>query len=211
MKKLSIRILFLFISALSSNLTNGQIILLRGQNNGPLPENFISSGQYYYKDVYNYLNFYVGTWEYVNGNEKFQITISKVVNYHEVDSYLNLDFYEDGVVLQYRKYLNNQLIFESPAYENPNFYCEEGHILKGRIMDYGRLTRTLYKDPFNTEVWRQGGNPIIPICRITKHPLDFDKVKFNLSLPEADDYDYQTYNGQPFFSIPNDIILTKVN
>lgn len=187
-----------------------QNIIIRGAANGNLPENFQSLGQYYYKDVNNYLDWFVGTWEYVNGNEKFQITLTKVINYHHIDTSLNFDFYDDGIVLQYRKYLNNQLTFESPNYQMPDFHSEDGNLLKGRIRDYGRLTKTLYK-PFSNSVWIQGGYPLAPICRISKHPLEYNKIKFSLGLMEALEYDYETYAGQSYYSIPNNIIMTKVN
>ena len=199
------------IALLASLDSNSQIIITRSNDGTILPQNFQSTGEYYYKDVNNYLDWFVGTWEYVNGNEKFQITLTKVVEYHLINNYLNLNFYKDGIVLQYRTYLNNQLTFESPSYENPDFYCEDGNLLSGRIMDYGRLTRTLYKDPFNTEVWIPGGTPMPTDCDITKHPLDNNKIKFSLNFFEGQRYDSQTYLGQPVHSIPNNIVLTKVN
>jgi hypothetical protein len=191
---------------------SSQNIIIRGIDNGNLPENFKSTGNYYYKDVYNYLDWFVGTWEYVNGNEKFQIVLTKVINYHNVDTYLNFDFNEDGIVLQYRKYINNQLIFESPLYEDPDFDSEDGNELKGSLFDYGRLTKTLYKDePFNTQVWIPGGTPMPTLCFIKKHPLENNKIKFSLNFFESHSYDAQAYAGQPVYSIPNNIVMTKVN
>ncbi len=189
-----------------------QNIIIRGAANGNLPENFKSTGNYYYKDVYNYLDGFVGTWEYVHGNEKFQIILTKVINYHYIDTYLNFDFYEDGIVLKYRKYVNNQLIFESPDYDKPEFVSEDGNELKGTLFDYGRLTKTLYKDePFNTSVWIPGGTPMPTVCLIKRIPLENNKIKFDLYFFEGHNYDSATYSGQPTHSIPDGVIMTKVN
>jgi hypothetical protein len=202
----------LFIALVITSCAMSQTIIVRGQDNGNLPEDFLSSGNYYYKDVNNYLDNFTGTWEYINGNEKFEIILTKVVQYHVVNTNLNLDYYEDGITIQYKKYTNNNLSFESPTYQNPNFISTDGIILKGWIKDYGRISKTLYL-PFSTEVYEQGGDPIAPHCRITKQPEqqgEPPKVSFNLDLTGTDNYDKETYEGQPTFSIPNDVILTKV-
>jgi len=191
--------------------TNSQIILDRSIKNDNLPENFDNSGNYYYKDVHQYLEWFEGTWEYVNGNEKFEITLTKVIEYHEVEPQLNLNFYEDGIVLQYRKYVDNQLTFESPAYQDPNFFCIDGNNLEGNIQDYGRISKSTYM-PLTNLLLRQGGNPIYPFCTISKIPLENNKVKFLLNDSYFQNYyDFETYAGQPYYSIPDNIVMSKVN
>lgn len=91
MKKLYIKILIIVNVLFFTLMIKSQTVIVRGENNGPLPDNFLSSGQYYYKDVNNYLDSFTGTWEYVNGNEKFQIILTKVVKYHTVLSKINLN------------------------------------------------------------------------------------------------------------------------
>jgi len=121
-----------------------QTVIVWGQKNLNVPDNFLSTGQYYYKDVHNYLLPFVGTWEYVNGNEKFQIILSKIVKYHLLDTDLNYNFYKDGVSIQYKKFTNNNLVYESPIINKPTFRSDNGYKLEGYMKDYGRLTRTVY-------------------------------------------------------------------
>lgn len=47
---------------------------MAGDNNN-YPDNYLSNGEYYIKDINNNLDIFTGTWEYVNGNEKFQIIL----------------------------------------------------------------------------------------------------------------------------------------
>lgn len=213
MKNIFIKFSFLLTLCLYSCNTNSQIIITRGGNNGNLPQNFKSTGQYYYKDVNNYLDNFVGTWEYINGNEKFQIILTKITNFHSIDTDLNLNFYEDGIVLQYKKYTNNVLTFESPIYNDPNFRTTNGVKLEGSLSDYGRITKTVVLPPSNL-VWHQGGEPIYPRCDIEKLANQPNKISFKLhSGPEHGHkgYDKETYAGQPTYSIPNNIIMDKVN
>ena len=180
------------------------------------PHGYLGTGQYYIKDINNYLDNFTGTWEYVNGNEKFQIVLTKVIKYHVIEPLLDLNFYEDGIVLRYKKFVNNSLIFESPNYEMPDFISRDGLLLKGGIYDYGRITKTIYM-PFprnSTEVYMPGGQPIYPHCwieRLMTLRTEPKKIKFSLSLTGTINYDRATYAGQPTFSIPNDIVMVKVN
>lgn len=218
MKNIYLKIIFLLPLFLCSNLSISQIIIKRGEKgiNGVLPPDYNRTGQYYYKDVDNYLDNFTGTWEYVNGNEKFQIVLTKVIKYHVIEPLLDLNFYEDGIVLRYKKFVNNSLIFESPNYEMPDFSSTDGLLLKGNIKDYGRITKTIYMPyPRNsTEVRWQGGHPIYPHCwieRLMTLRTEPKKIKFSLSLTGTINYDRTTYAGQPTFSIPNDIVMVKVN
>ncbi len=196
--------------------SNGQIPIVWGGNNGNLPNNFKSSGNYYYKDIPNYLNNFVGTWEYVNGNEKFQIILSKVTFYHCINNELNYDFYEDGIVLIYKKFLNNNLIFESPNYENPNFRSLDGITLEGSVYDYERVTKsTYYPQILGGGLLKAGGEYYYPDCTIEKLSNSIGqlpKIKFSLNFSPliSGKNRNDIYNGMPTFSIPNDIIMTKV-
>lgn len=215
MKNIFLKATFILIICLYSCNSNSQVIIKRGEKgiNGVLPDDFQSSGNYYYKDVDNYLNNFTGTWEYVNGNEKFHIILTKVIKYHVVMPDINLNFYEDGIVLRYKKFVNNNLVFESPDYENPEFSSTDGLLLKGYVKDYGRITKTIYY-PLSNSIRRLGGQPINPICRIERLMTlrtEPKKIKFSLSLLDTPNYDNETYTGQPLFSIPNDVVMVKIN
>jgi len=151
---------------------HSQIVIDLFSNNIPIPENYNETGQYYEKDINNLLNPFVGTWEYVNGNEKFQITFTKITKYHEVTSsppYLNLNYYTDGIAYKYKKFVNGNLIFESPSSSEPAFTTLEnnGTTLEGFIRDYERVTRTVYKPQIvGGGVLKQGGNILIQFVEL---------------------------------------------
>lgn len=207
-------ILILFI--LFSCKSIGQIPIVWGGNNGTLPNDFKSSGNYYYKDIPGYLDNFVGTWEYVNGNEKFQIVLTKVVMFHQIDTELNLNYYEDGIVLQYKKYTNNVLTFTSPIYQDPNFRSMDGIVLDGNVTDYGRVTKSVYNlSILGGGLLKQGGEYFYPICIIKILPTtryEPKKIKFNLYMRQSmyGETNNEIYNGLPTFSIPNDIEMTKI-
>jgi len=183
-----------------------------------LPFNYNETGQYYEKDIHNYLDNFTGTWEYVNGNEKFQIILTKIVKYHFVDSDLKLNFYEDGIVLRYKKFTNGNLVFESPIKNKPTFSASDNTKLEGYMVDYGRVTVDAewpLNNILNMGVLRQGGEYFHPSCTIERLPLNLSeppKIKFSLSLRQSigGEYKNPAYNGLPTFSIPNNIIMTKV-
>nr|WP_317632444.1 DUF6705 family protein [uncultured Flavobacterium sp.] len=212
MKNIILKITILIFLSLSYKGTS-QTILVWGENNGNLPENFLSSGQYYYKDVHNYLDNFTGTWEYINGNDKFQIILTKVTNYHYVSNNINLNYYKDAIKIRYKKFENNILVYESPMPDIPMFRSKDGFILDGYLRDYGRITKTVYY-PLTNMVRAQGGEPIYPHCRITKELTRHNqtpKIFFSLELIDVVNYDTETYTGQPTFSIPNNVVMTKVD
>lgn len=211
MMNVFLRFSLLMITCFYSCSSGSQIIITRGGNNGNLPEDFLSSGQYYYKDVNNYLDNFAGTWQYINGSEKFEIVLTRITNYHVNEPDLGYDFYKDGIVLQYKKYINNVLVYQSPLPVKPTFESKNGVLLDGYMVDYGRITKTIYYPHDPTMVRKQGGEFVHPICRIEKVAGNSQQIKFNLFLTDVVNYDRETYQGQPPYSIPNDIIMTKVN
>ena len=185
-----------------------------------VPSNFDSTGQYYYKDVNDYLNQFEGIWEFINGTEKFQIVLTKIIKYHSVSPSINVDIFRDGISFKYKKFINNSLVFESPLFNYPSFNTVDGKLLEGNIYDYGRLSRTLYfPQAMGGGVAIEGGHPFIANCTIellptTNHPssgLVNPKIKFSLRLRGNNgEYNNPAYDGMPVFSIPNDVIMTKV-
>ena len=193
-----------------------QTSIIWGDSNVSVPEDFQSSGNYYYEDIPNYLNNFVGTWEYINGNEKFQIILTKVVKYHQVIPELNYNFYEDGIILQYKKFLNNTLTYTSPIYQAPNFNTIDGIILEGYLIDYARITKTIYyPNAIGGGVRKQGGEYYHPTCiieKISTTRYEPQKIKFNLYLKQSccGETENEIYNGLPTFSIPADIEMIKI-
>lgn len=205
--KITILILTLLISFSIQCKSQTHTINMAG-GNGALPSNYLTTGQYYIKDMNNYLDNFVGTWEYINGNEKFQIILTKVTHYHYVEmEFLNYNYYEDGIKYQYKRYVNNNLVFTSPPKDYPNFDTKNGILLKGNIKDYGRLTKNVYI-PMVNKLMYAGGGAVDANCEITK--ISSNQIKFHLYLRQHfPNYNMEAYAGQPTFSIPNDVILTK--
>lgn len=194
----------------------GQIIVDMSDDDLVLPPGYNQTGQYYEKDVNNYLDNFTGTWEYVNGNEKFEVILTKIIMYHEVDPDLNLNFYEDGIKIQYKKYHNGSLIFESPIVDYPSFSSYDGVILEGYMVDYGRVTKSVYNLPvLGGELLKQGDEYFHPTCIIRKLNTPSgqpEKIKFNLYMRQSSfgETSNETYDGLPTFSIPDNIQLTKI-
>ena len=210
-------IVFTIIFLNISSLMKSQIVVDYASDS-PLPSNWDETGNYYLKDVNNYLDNFTGTWEYVNGNEKFQIILTKIIKYHTLSSHLNLNYYEDGIVFRYKKYVNNNLVFESPIESYPTFNTEDGKILKGMSSDYERVTKTIN---LGGGLIFEGGGHFPLSCHIEKLLINLSnnepqKIKFKFYLGHFGEssgfgeYNNPIYAGQPFFSIPDDIIMTKV-
>ena len=211
-------IILIFITN-CTNITNAQIIVDKSSN-VKLPSNYDSTGQYYEKDIHNFLDNFVGTWEYVNGNQKFQLIFQKFVKYHNIEPQINLNIYEDGIGVKYKIFENGFLIFESPTPTEPKFTTINGINLQGTFIDYGRVTVEVQRPTFGflePFTLYKGGVYFRPNCKIEKILTTIgtpQKIKFNLTLRETahlgDPYNNPAYQGQPLFSVPNNIILTKV-
>ncbi|MDF2833376.1 MAG: hypothetical protein K0Q82_2482 [Chryseobacterium indoltheticum] len=215
--------LTIFFTALLSNIAviiNAQTVVDISSST-PLPPDYNENGLYYEKDIHNYLDDFVGTWEYINGNEKFQITFTKIIKYHLYYPDIKINVYEDGIAFQYKKYKGNLLLYSSPVMSKPTLKTYHGTILEGIFIDYGRVTKEVrwpqyVGPPMAGTVYRQGGEYFHPTCTIEKISSGTTpKIKFHLYLRGMNagfgsPYDNPIYTGQPRLSIPNDIILTKV-
>lgn len=193
-------------------IANAQIVINMSGDDNNYPSDYLSTGQYYIKDVNNYLDNFTGTWEYVNGNEKFQIILTKVIQFHVIHD-TTFNYYKDGICIKYKKFYNNILIYESPLDSYPSFETKNGLLLTGAMYDYGRITKTIIL-PFSDIVWHQGGVPIYPHCNIEKLANQPNKITFKLHSGMEHGhkgYDKETYSGLPIYSIPNDVIMTKIN
>ncbi|MCU7615617.1 hypothetical protein NZ698_00285 [Chryseobacterium sp. PBS4-4] len=198
----------------------GQIVVDYASNT-PLPKDYDKTGNYYLKDVNNYLNNFTGTWEYVNGNEKFQIVLTKITKHHFNIPDMNRNVYRDGISFKYKKFINNTLVFESPTKDYPSFNSVDGKLLRGNTRDYGRVTVTVnYPQAIGGGVFIEGGAYFNADCRIELLPsvltlnggAEAPKIKFDLYLlgSRLGENQNPAYNGMPTFSIPNNVIMTKL-
>lgn len=186
MKKIFITI----ISIISINFTYSQII--RDMDSESIKDD-TKNGTYYIKDINNYMLPYVGTWRYIEGNKEFRITLTKVIKYHVIIQDFNIDYYIDGLIMQYQKIENGQLIFTSPISTHADGIIKEYGHLRMSFKDYGRNGSMFPVDL-----------KLIPISN------NQFKLKFKLDRFEARNTYHQQHPNEPYFSVPNDIIMTKM-
>lgn len=187
MKNILVTILF---TLLSSNYSCSQII--RDMAGESLKDEF-KNGTYYIKDVNNYMLSYIGTWKYIEGNKEFRITLTKVTKYHEIDIDYNHSYYIDGLILQYQKYENSILTFTSPIINYPDGIIKEVGKLRMTIKDYGRNGCMF---PVALDLISTGNNQY--------------NLKFKIDMFEQRNTYFEQHPNEPYFSIPNDIIMTKI-
>lgn len=198
-------VMFLMVMNLKS-----QIIVDMSGGNANLPSDYMSTGSYYIKDVHNYLDYFAGTWQYTYNNEKFELIFTKKTKFHTILPNIGINVYEDGIAVQYKKYENNSLVYSSPIENYPSLSEKSNIVLKGMITDYGRLTKESGIPQLGLTL-NDGGKPLTPTCVITKvySTSGSPQIKFSLACVFCGSYDNDTYSGQPYFSVPNNIILTK--
>ncbi|MCK7590751.1 hypothetical protein M0G43_09210 [Subsaxibacter sp. CAU 1640] len=160
------------------------------------------NGSYYIKDKKNFMNSFIGTWQYINDRTEFRITLSKKEKYHYTAPF-NVNYYKDGMVIQYQKYENGELIYNSPVGTNPNGVIEEFGKLYMSFVDYEKR------------------NTYLLDLILIKEPNKNDKLKFTLSSiilrndPKPKRLEYwlslgEINPGESFFSVPDNIIMTKM-
>ena len=162
-------------------------------------DDLFQNGTYYIKDVNNYLDAFTGTWKYQYDTDKeFRLTLTKFEMFHELDDEFNYNYYTDGLNISYQLYENDVLTYQSPT-DNGGGSAEDSKNVFMMFLDYGRL-----EAPFNlylslvTELDSQGGQQQEP------------KLKFKLSKWEAQNPYHTQHPDEPYFSVPNDILMTKM-
>ena len=165
-------------------------------------EEYRKNGKYYIKDKKNFMNSFIGTWQYINNSTEFRITLSKKEKHHYTAPF-NVNYYKDGMVIQYQKYENGKLIYNSPVGTNPNGVIEEFGKLYMSFIDYEKR------------------NTYLLDLILIKEPNKSNKLKFTLSsITSRDDskpkrleywFSFGEINpGESFFSVPDNIIMTKM-
>lgn len=187
MKNIFITITLALIYSCSSAQT---IVDMAGDRQNEHYEN----GQYYIKDINNFMLPYLGIWNYIDGNKEFRITLTKVSQFHVVFNDFNTNYYRDGLLIQYQKFENGQLIFSSPVETSPT----------GIIKEFGKLNMS-FKDYQRNNVGFQLSLTLIPIGN-NQYNLNF-RVHNGL---EAKNTYYQQHPTEPYYSVPNNIIMTKM-
>jgi hypothetical protein len=198
MKNITLLIAFVLLA----NTTIGQTVIDMA---GEPVQDEMKNGNYYIKDINNYIQPYEGTWKYIDGANEFRITLTKVEMYHVTDTDYNIDYFIDGLLLSYQKLENGNVVFQSPINLNP----------VGIIKEFGKLYLTF------TDYERTYTNEILNVSRKAGHEAILDLIDdgsggYNLHFKL---YTEKTYLGtkyepvqsdDPYHSTPTDVIMTKV-
>lgn len=174
---------------------NAQTIINMADNNMPI--NYTKNGTYYLKDINNYMLPFLGTWSYINGNKEFKITLSKVTKFHVIFSDYNINYYRDGILIQYQKYENGVLVYNSLTNDYPTGLIQEFGLLEMSFTDYQRNEETF---PLTLTLL-----PLNVIGQTPQYNLKFELDKF-----ERRNTYYDQHPNEPYFSVPDGIIMTKV-
>ncbi|WP_152611499.1 DUF6705 family protein [Psychroserpens damuponensis] len=187
MKNILFTILFILFT---STLLPQTIVDMAGERLGTHRKN----GAYYIKDINNYMQPYLGTWSYTNGNNEFRITLTKDIMYHDVYPDYNIDYYIDGLRIQYQKYDNGVLTYTSNFDEYPT----------GIIKQFGKLNMSFTDNERNNESFP------LDLILISTSTVNTYNLRFKLDKFERRNTYYEEHPDEPYFSVPNDIIMTKL-
>ncbi|RED44435.1 hypothetical protein DFQ10_103119 [Winogradskyella eximia] len=156
--------------------------------------NETKNGTYYVKDINNYMQPYLGTWKYINENEEFRIILTKVEMFHVILPEASIDYYKDGLKIQYQKYENNVLTYDSVIDSHPSGIIQEFGVLDITFTDYER----------NNEIFS------LELTLISTGINEHNKLKFALDKFESSNSYHDEHPNEPYFSVPNNIEMTKM-
>lgn len=157
-------------------------------NSPEMNTRFFTNGDYY-KDTTGELNYYVGTWQYTNGNQKFQLILTKVIMYHRSRNAPYVSYHYDGIKVKYKLFTNNVLTFES----------------SGEFTEFPSLT--LFENNLTGTFQDEQRGNFIAKTSITKEAGN--KIRFFLGNFEAVGQYHKDHPNESFYSVPNNVLMTK--
>ncbi|MCK7590506.1 hypothetical protein M0G43_07980 [Subsaxibacter sp. CAU 1640] len=155
--------------------------------------NETKNGQYYTKDINNYMQPYVGTWRYIDSDNEFRISLAKITMDHVVFPGANIDYYTDDLTIQYQKYENGVLIFNSSVKKGASV-----------IKEFGKLQISF------TDYQRNDSSFSLDLKLVSTGVNEHNKLKFELSKFETKNTYHDQHPNEPYFSVPNNIEMTKM-
>jgi hypothetical protein len=111
------KIIIIILSLISISI-NAQILDLEEKNGTRI------NGSYY-KDVYNNLNQFEGTYKYENGTEKITMVFKKIINFY------NGEYYQDLLVGEVKYEINGAVKFDNLSKINNNYPNPFSHDICG--------------------------------------------------------------------------------
>lgn len=191
MKKL---ILTLFMTFFLIACKAQQIIDMSANNN--IDGKYLN-GSYYHKDVNNYLDSLSDNWSYTfNTSKEFRIILEKVEMVHRTGS-LNYNYYTDGFSLRYELYDNGTLTYQSPLIDFAGGSIESSKEIYLSFRDFGRLGA-----PFSLKLTLEPA--------MDSNGRRTEKLRFMLSKFEAENPYHEANPNEPYFSVPNNILMTRM-
>ncbi|NBL63853.1 hypothetical protein GV828_01420 [Flavobacterium sp. NST-5] len=155
----------------------------------------LENGTYYIKDVNNYMLPYLGTWKYIDGNKEFRITLTKVAKLHKINNDYSINYYIDALQVKYQKFENGQIVYDAPIISYPS----------GIIKEFGKLNMSFKDYERNGEIF-----PVdLLLIPLNNMGTPQYKLKFKLDKFEQRNTYYEQHPNEPYFSVPNNIIMTK--
>jgi hypothetical protein len=187
-------ILTLFLTNIMIACKAQQIIDMSANNN--INDKYLN-GMYYHKDVQNYLDQFTGSWKYeFVSNKEFQITITKIETHH-VNNVLNFNYYTDDLNISYKIIENGSMIYQSPLIEFTGAVIESNKEVYLSFRDFGRLGA-----PFSLKLTLEPA--------IDSNGRRTEKLRFRLSKFEAENPYHEANPNEPYFSVPNNVLMTRM-
>lgn len=184
-----------FALLITSCSLSAQTIINMADNSRPI--DYTRNGTYYIKDINNYMLPFLGTWSYINGNKEFRITLTKVTKFNVLFPDYNTNYFCDGLLIHYQKYENGNIVYNSPIDDFPGGIIKEFGNLRISFTDYQRNEETF---PLTLT--------LIPLNIIGQTPQY--NLKFELDKFERRNTYHDQHPNEPYFSVPDGIIMTKV-
>ncbi len=187
MKQLLFTLSFIFFT---TTIFSQTVVDMAGERESKHRKN----GAYYIKDINNYMQPYLGTWQFIDGNNEFRITLTKVEMFHVVFTDYNIDYYIDGLRIQYQKYENGVLMYNSITRQNPT----------GIIKEFGKLNMSFTDYERNNEVFN------VDLILLSVGGIGQYNLKFKLDRFESRNTYHDEHPNEPYFSVPDNIVMTRM-
>lgn len=187
--------IYLLISLITISCKAQTIVDVSTFNNG-LP----STGKYY-KDMTGVYQNFLGTWEYINGNQTFRLTLFKTT---KMPMDYPAKYYMDIISGSYKIIQNAGTINEVVLHDSVKYFPQSGETSTSII--YGRTANGIDMSGQMEDTCGNGGTQIVRGF-IKMHIINPNATpkQANMTIEKGTNIAGQT------FTIPTNVVLTKVN
>ena len=185
-KKMIMKKMIYMLTVLLGITVNAQEIIVPIEN---LSSTDVNADKYYFKDVNNVLDKYLGTWKYETATESLEVTFTKIVHNPYVDDYTDI------ISGQYVYIKNGVTIINT----FPLDYEEYGHFIFGEYLDTLNKLDLFYSEPDDLREWK---------ARLI--------LDYNFTSPATLNWHVKTFSRKTVgflkvypYQIPKDLVLIK--